>query len=48
VIEGEKNIKKSLSLLPKVADALSFSNRHFQERRCLIQKIAILMSGVIA
>lgn len=37
--EAEKSMKESLSLLPKVADALSFTNRNFYERRNLIQKI---------
>ncbi len=43
--EGEKNMKESLSLLPKVADALWFSNRNFHERRNLIQKIAVFMKA---
>lgn len=37
--EGERAMKESLSLLPKVTSALSFSNRNFHERRNLIKKI---------
>lgn len=37
--EGERAMKESLSLLPKVTNALSFSNRNFHERRNLIKKI---------
>ncbi|HEX2582702.1 MAG TPA: ribosome biogenesis GTP-binding protein YihA/YsxC [Chlamydiales bacterium] len=46
-IEGKKSIEKSLSLLPKVADALSISNRNVQQRRHLIQKINTLLNREI-
>jgi GTP-binding protein len=42
--EGEKSMKESLSLLSKVAGALSFSSRAFHDRRNLIQKINEVLS----